>query len=65
MNKDIKGLIDALETAKTHAGAEMEKACNNDEPQDAYIFLVVKDSIEVHISLLNYLYNNCKEESEG
>lgn len=61
---DVKNLLDNLETAKTYAGAELGRLCNNHQYIDACVFQSIRDSIAQNIQLLQS-YVICKAESEG
>lgn len=61
---DLRGLLDALGTARIYAGAEFERLCNNNEHIDACVFQSVRDSIAQNIQLLqSYVYVKNKAES--
>ena len=60
---DVRNLLDTLETARIHAGAEMERLCNNNQHIDACVFQSIRDSIAQNIQLLQS-YVICKAESE-
>jgi len=60
---DVRNLLDTLETARIHAGAEMERLCNNNQHIDACVFQSIRDSIAQNIQLLQS-YVICKAEVE-
>lgn len=60
---DFREIMDALETARILAGAEMERLCNDHQYIDACVYQSVRDSIALNIQLLKS-YEHCKAESE-
>lgn len=63
-NFDLREIMDALETARIYAGAELERLCNDNQFIDACVFQSIRDSIAQNIQLLES-YVSCKAESEG
>lgn len=62
--RDIRTLLDNLETARINAGAEFERLCNNKQYIDACIFQSLRNGIAHNIQLLQS-YVIAKEESEA
>lgn len=58
---DFRKIMDALETTRIYAGAEMERLCNDHQYIDACVFQSVRDSIAQNIQLLES-YKQCKNK---
>ena len=62
---DVRNLLDNLDTARTYAGAEFERLCNNNQYIDACIFQSIRDSIAQNIQLLqSYVFSKAKNEDK-
>ena len=57
---DLRDLLDALETEKIYAGAEVGRLCNEGEHIDACVFQSVRDSIAQNIQVIQS-YMICKD----
>lgn len=59
MKESIKEMLDSLETARIHSGAEFERLCNMKEYEKALFFQNIRDTLQAQIgSIKSYQHLN-------
>ena len=49
---DMRALLDNINTARTYAGAEFERLCNENNHIEALVFQSVRDNLALNIQIL-------------